>query len=143
MLNWWLPFVFNRIKIQYISEDFKTVKVLLKRSFWNQNPGKAIWGGAIFSATDSFYPIMLKQIMIKQFDIPTDVFTKATNVQYLRESKTDITFNFEINEVDIKQVHEDLIEKQKHDNWYRVIGQDTNGKTCIQADIQAYLRCRK
>jgi hypothetical protein len=118
------------------------VEVLLKRSFWNQNPGKSIWGGAIFSATDSFYPIMLKQIIMKQFNIPTEVFTKATNLQYLRESKTDITFEFVLTKSDVTLTHTNLMSTNKHEEWYRVAGHDTNGKICIQADIQAYLRCR-
>ena len=61
MLNLWVPFIFNRIKIIHVSNDFRFIDVRLKLSFWNRNPGKAIWGGAIFSAADSFYPIMLKQ----------------------------------------------------------------------------------
>ena len=60
MLNLWIPFILNRIKIIYISDNFKTIKVLLKHSFWNTNPNKSLWGGAIFSAADSFFPIMLK-----------------------------------------------------------------------------------
>ena len=75
MLNLWIPFIFNRIKIIHISNDFRSIDVCLKLSFWNRNPGKAIWGGAIFSAADSFYPIMLKQNALLN-GIKTQFFTK-------------------------------------------------------------------
>ena len=45
MLNLWIPFIFNRIKIISVSNDFRKIDVSLKLSFWNRNPGKAIWGG--------------------------------------------------------------------------------------------------
>ena len=64
LMNFWLPLFFNRIKIINVSNDFKKIDVLLKHTFWNRNPNKSLWGGAIFSAVDPFYPIMLKQILL-------------------------------------------------------------------------------
>ena len=85
MLNLWIPFIFNRIKIVYVSDDFRHIDVRLKLSFWNRNPNKALWGGAIFSAADSFYPIMLKQAALIN-GIKTEFFTKSTRVDYIKEA---------------------------------------------------------
>ena len=92
LLNFWLPFFFNRIKIVYVSNDFKKVDVLLKHTFWNRNPNKSLWGGAIFSAVDPFYPIILKQILL-QDNIETIFLTKSAQVEYLKECKTNILFS--------------------------------------------------
>ena len=95
-----MPFIFNRIKITHVSDDFKQIDVRLKLSFWNRNPGKALWGGAIFSAADSFFPIMLKQNALLN-GIKTDFFTKSTNVSYLKPSKTDLMFNFNLSDDEV------------------------------------------
>ena len=95
MLNLWFPFLVNRIKILNISEDFSEMKVRLKHSFWNRNPYKTVWGGSITSAMDPFYPIMMKQIMLRK-DIRTDFFSKAINVEFIRKVNTNIFFQFKI-----------------------------------------------
>ena len=100
MLNLWLPFIFNRIKITKVSNDFRNIEVLLKLSFWNRNPGKAIWGGAIFSAADSFFPIMLKQNALLN-GYKTDFLTKSTNVSYIKPSKTDLVFDFTLSDQEV------------------------------------------
>ena len=55
MLNLWIPFIFNRIKILGVSDDFRNVTVRLKNTIWNRTPSKDLWGGAIFRAADPFY----------------------------------------------------------------------------------------
>ena len=110
MLNLWLPFILNRIKIQSISDDFSNVNIILKHSFWNRNPNKSLWGGALFSAVDPFYPMMIKQILLRD-DIETIFLTKSAQVEYLRESKTNILFSFEIRDTEIDNQIQNINDK--------------------------------
>ena len=141
MLNLWVPFIFNRIKIMQVSNDFRKIDVRLKLSFWNRNPGKAIWGGAIFSAADSFYPIMLKQNALYN-GLKTQFFTKSTQVKYIKESKTDLMFNFELTENEVFNMVEILKENGKYQEWHTVYGIDDNSNKCVKVKIQPYLRVR-
>lgn len=141
MLNLWLPFIFNRVKILYISDDFTEAKVKLKHTIWNRNPNKALWGGAIFSAADSFYPVLLKQTALRK-GIVTDFFTKSTTVKYIKEAKTDLTFDFKLTEDEIINLFKILKKDGKYQEWHTVDGIDTFGKKCIEVKIQPYLRIR-
>lgn len=141
LMNFWLPFFFNRIKIINVSDDFKHVDVLLKHTFWNRNPNKSLWGGAIFSAVDPFYPIMLKQILLLD-DIETIFLTKSAQVEYLKESKTNILFSFIVTDDDIQNIKTILSNEGKYDGWHEVYGVDKNNKKCIKAKIQVYLKLR-
>ena len=91
MLNLWLPFILNRIKIKYISDDFKTIHVMLKYSFWNRNPNKSVWGGSIASVLDPFFSIMMKQIILRK-GVSTDFFSKSINVDFIKEVQSNILF---------------------------------------------------
>ena len=142
MLNLWLPFLFNRIQIKHVSNNFSKIEVKLKHTFWNRNPNKAIWGGSIFSAADPFFPIMLKQIALK-CGYKTDFFTKSTQVKYLKPAKTDISFKFELSLEDINLAISDLSKKGKFEMWHEVEGVDETGTTCIIARIQSHLRIRR
>ena len=141
MLNLWLPFIFNRVKIEHISDDFTHTKIKLIHSIWNRNPNKALWGGAIFSAADSFYPILLKQTALRQ-GITTDFFTKSTTVKYLREAKTDLIFNFKLTSKDVQNLIQTLQKEGKYQELHCVDGIDIYGKKCIEVKIQPYLRIR-
>ena len=142
MLNLWIPFVFNGIKIVHISNDFRSIDVCLKLSFWNRNPGKAIWGGAIFSAADSFYPIMLKQNALIN-GIQTQFFTKSTHVSYLKEAKTKLMFNFKLTKSEVDDMINILNTEGKYQEWHTVYGLDIFGNKCAKIKIQPYLRVRK
>ena len=76
MLNLWFPFLLNRISIILISDDFYHMQVCLKHSFWNRNPNKSIWGGSIASAMDPFFPILMKQLLLRK-GLVTDFYSKA------------------------------------------------------------------
>ena len=141
MLNLWLPFIFNRIKITKVSNDFRNIEVRLKLSFWNRNPGKAIWGGAIFSAADSFFPIMLKQNALLE-GYKTDFLTKSTNVSYLKPSKTDLFFNFTLSDDEVSTMIDILKTDGKYQEWHTVYGIDKNDNKCVKVKIQPYLRIR-
>ena len=142
MLNLWLPFLFNRIKIIRISDDFSEIDVRLKHTIWNRNPSKGIWGGSIFSAMDPFYPIMLKQTALHK-GMKTDFFTKGTEVKYLKEAKTDLMFNFKLTQTDLDSAMDILKQSGKYEGWHQIDGIDKNGERCITGRIQSYLRLRK
>ena len=141
MLNLWLPFIFNRIKITKVSNDFRNIEVRLKLSFWNRNPGKALWGGAIFSAADSFFPIMLKQNALLN-GIKTQFFTKSTHVNYIKEAKTKLIFNFKLTDEDVLNMVKILNSDGKYQEWHTVYGIDDFGNKCAKIKIQPYLRIR-
>ena len=141
MLNWWLPFIFNQIKIMYIADNFLHIKVQLKHTIWNRNPNKSLWGGSMFSAADPFFPIMLKQ-RILQKGYKTDFFTKATQVEYLKEAKTSLIFDFKIDEIELETALEILLKEKKYECWFTVFGVDKTENKCVKAKVQAYLRLR-
>ena len=141
LMNFWLPFFFNRIKIDYVTDDFKEVNVILKHTFWNRNPNKSLWGGAIFSAVDPFFPIIIKQILLRE-DIETIFMTKSAQVEYLKESKTNILFSFIVSDDEIENIKTAILNEKKYDGWHEVYGIDDNNRKCIRAKIQVYLKLR-
>lgn len=142
MLNLWLPFIFNRVKVEFISDDFTAMDVRLRHSIWNRNPNKALWGGAIFSAADGFFPLMLKQNALQR-GIKTDFFTKSTTVNYLREAKTDLMFSFRLTQEEIDEFINILKSERRYQKSHVIFGVDNDGVKCIKASIQPYLRIRK
>ena len=141
MLNLWFPFLVNRIQIISITEDFHEMQVRLKHSFWNRNPNKSVWGGSITSALDPFFPIMLKQILLKR-GIITDFYSKAVNVQFIKMVKSNVMFQFSISKEEVAATEKELKENGKYANWHSVDGIDSEGKICVNGRVQVYLKTR-
>ena len=141
MLNLWFPFIVNRIKIISIADDFYKMKVQLKHSFWNRNPNKSVWGGSITSVLDPFFPIMMKQIILKR-GLRTDFFSKAVNVEFIKQVETHIFFQFKITKTEAIKVEKILNDDGKYEGWHSVNGIDVNGKICVHGKVQIYLRKR-
>ena len=139
MLNLWFPFIVNRIKIISIADDFYKMKVQLKYSFWNRNPNKSVWGGSITSVLDPFFPIMMKQIILKR-GLRTDFFSKAVNVEFIKQVETHIFFQFKITESEVIEAEKILQNDGRYNNWHSVNGIDINGNICVKGKIQIYLR---
>jgi hypothetical protein len=141
MLNLWFPFFVNRISIISISNDFYQMNVCLKHSFWNRNPNKSIWGGSIASAMDPFFPILLKQILLKK-GIKTDFYSQAIQVQFIKMVKSDVTFQFRIHEDEVALAKQALNKKGKYSGWHFVEGISIDNEICVKGRIQVFLRKR-
>ena len=141
MLNLWFPFLVNRISIISISNDFDKMDVCLKHSFWNRNPNKSIWGGSIASAMDPFFPILLKQILLKK-GIKTDFYSQSIQVQFLKKVMSNVTFQFRINENEIVNAEQALNRKGNYSGWHSVEGISAQNEVCVKGRIQVFLRKR-
>mgnify|MGYP001377580173 FL=1 len=115
------------------------MKVQLKHSFWNRNPNKSVWGGSITSVLDPFFPIMMKQIILKR-GLRTDFFSKAVNVEFIKQVETHIFFQFKITESEVIEAEKILQNDGSYNNWHSVNGIDINGNICVKGKIQIYLR---
>ena len=141
MLNLWFLFIVNRIKIISIADDFYKMIVQLKYSFWNRNPNKSVWGGSITSVLDPFFPIMMKQIILRR-GIRTDFLSKAVHVEFIRQVKTNIFFQFKITEKEVINAEKKLSNDGKYEGWHSVNGIDAEGNVCVNGKVQVYLRKR-
>ena len=141
MLNFWFPFLVNRIRIISIADDFHEMQVRLKHSFWNRNPNKSVWGGSIASALDPFFPVMMKQIILRR-GTSTDFFSKAIHVEFVRVVETNIFFQFNITEQEVINAEKMLYNDGKYEGWHFVSGVDTKGNVCVNGKVQVYLRKR-
>ena len=141
MLNFWFPFLVNRIRIISITDDFHEMRVRLKYSFWNRNPNKSVWGGSITSALDPFFPIMMKQIILRH-GIRTDFLSKSVHVKFLRQVDTNIFFQFNISAAEVLNAEKILNNDGKYEGWHSVAGVDAEGNVCVNGKVQVYLRKR-
>ena len=139
ILNLWPAFFLNGIKIEAIKPDFSEMTVILKHKKINTNNHKSIWGGAIFSSIDAFFPIMIKQMLLIK-GIRTVFYTKGAKVNLIKKSMTDIRYNFLITNQEFEKIEARLNSDKLYLGWHKVKGYNTNQECCIEADVEAYIK---
>ena len=100
LYNFWPPFFGAGIKIDYISPDFRLVRVRLKKRPWTTNIVGIQYGGSMFSMTDPFYMTMLMQNLGPAYRI----LDKSSHISYLKPGKTELYSEFKLTQEQIDEI---------------------------------------
>ena len=139
VLNIFPPLLFNRIVLKEISDDFLEMKVVLRRSLFNINFHKTIFGGSIFSACDPYFPTMYYHIFANK-KRKLIIWLKSAEIQYLKPADSTLKLDFKITKEDIHLAENTLNEKGKFEIWHTVEAINKKGVVCARAKMQIYLR---
>ena len=139
LLNLYPPILFNKIVIKMISEDFTSMKVILKKSIFNINFHKTIFGGSIFSACDPFFPIMYHYIF-KKSNYNLIIWVKSAEINFLKPANSSLELNFNISKDEIEIAKRELDKNDKFEAEHLINAKDNNGVICASATINIYLR---
>ena len=85
------------------------MNVVFKKSIFNINYYKSIFGGSIFSACDPYFPIMYYYI----FKIKIESVGKKAEINYLKPAESSLRLNFKIKESQVNKIENILQEKGK------------------------------
>ena len=139
VLNIFPPLLFNRIVLKEISDDFMQMRVVIRRSLFNINFHKTIFGGTVFSACDPYFPTMYYHIFAKK-NRKLIIWLKSAEIQYLRPADTSLKLHFIITKEDILLAEKTLDKEGKFEIWHDVEAISKNGIVCAKAKMLVYLR---
>lgn len=139
ILNLFPPLLFNRIVLKEISDDFSEMKVILKKSLFNMNFHRTIFGGSIFSACDPYLPTMYYHIFSNK-KRKLIIWLKAGTIQYLKPATSSLKIHFKITKEEIEMAENALDKNGKFEIWHSVDAINEKGEVCVNAKMQIYLR---
>jgi len=135
-LNIWPPFWGAGIKITYISNDFRNVKIRLKLRWWNKNANGTQYGGSIFSLTDPIYPLMLMGLLGKQYF----VWDKEANINFIKPGSSDLHADFVISQEMLDDIFAKTADGEKCFPEFVVHVKDRDGMVVSQVQRKLYVR---
>lgn len=144
MLKWVMrfypPFLFQRIWVKDVADDFKSIEVTIRKSFLNINANKTIFGGTIFSALDPIHSILLDCIFKSRGIKKTVAWLKSAQIQYLKPGTTDLTFRVTLKENQILEALEDIRNNGKVVKTFTTEIFDKTGLKCVECQNEIYIR---
>ena len=138
-LRFYPPLLFQRIWVIRFEKNFRGVKVKVNKSLINNNYNNSIFGGTIFAAADPFYPLLFHQVLTHK-GYKVRVWMKSASINYVKPGRTDLFFNINITEADIKEIEQVLNTNGKHIKAYPIEMFNKEGELCVFALSEIYIR---
>src|ERR1700761_3028776 len=92
LMNLWPPFLFNSIRVQYVSEDWTELRVALPLGPWNRNYGRTQFGGNLLAMTDPVWMLLT----MHQLGNVYFVWDKAGAIEFVAPGREDVYAHFKV-----------------------------------------------
>ncbi len=135
--NLWSPYLGAGIKVDRVSENYRYLKVSLKKRWYNLNYVGTHFGGSIYAMVDPFYMLMLMQNLGREYI----VWDRAAVINFIKPGRSDLYAEFVIDDDLIEEIRSEtaLGDKFVFDLPVQVF--DEEGQ--LIADIEKTLYVRK
>lgn len=137
--NLWFPYLGSGVKIVSVSSDYRSIRVMLKRKWYNANYVGTQFGGSIYSMTDPFYMLMLLNNLSRDYI----VWDKAAHIEFLKPGLTRLWANFQIDENLLQMVIEKTAAGEKYVFDLPVEIQDDSGAVVAKVIKTLYVRKKR
>lgn len=136
LVNCYMPFVGAGIKIVALAQDYRYVKVKLKKGFLNTNYVGVHFGGSIYAMTDPFYMFLLINILGKEYI----VWDKGAEIDFLKPGRTDLYAEFRITDDILEDVKAKTKDGEKYIFTLPAEVVDAEGTTIAKIEKVLYVR---
>lgn len=138
LMNLWPPFLFNSIRVQYVSEDWSELKVVLRLRPWNRNYVKTQFGGNLFAMTDPFWMLLA----MHQLGNDYFVWDKAGSIDFVAPGREDVYAHFKLEPTVVAELREAAAQGEKVLRWFDVDITTRGGEVVAKVRKQLYVRLK-
>lgn len=124
-------------RVTYIASDFREVRIRLPLSWRSRNYVGTIFGGAMYSAVDPIYMIMLIRILGSAYV----VWDKAATIRFRKPGRSTLFATFRIDDAEVEAVRSATSTGQPADRTYNVDLADADG--VVHASVEKIIYVRK
>ncbi len=136
ILNLWPPYLGSGIRVLEFSDDWRYVKVKLKKGKLNTNYFGTAYGGSLFSMTDPFYVLMLSNLLGRDYI----VWDKGASIKYIAPGTTHVFCEFNLSEKLIDEIKQHADNNEKHEPEFEVDVFDLNGNIVAKVFKKIYIK---
>jgi hypothetical protein len=123
-------------RVDYISEDWREVRVRLPLSWRTRNYVGTIFGGSLYGAVDPVLMIML----IRNLGPAYTVWDKAATIRFLKPGRGTLYANFTLDEAELSEIRRLLESSPSVDRVFTVELKDAAGVAHARVEKTIYIR---
>ena len=136
VFNFWPPFLFAGIHVTRMSADWREARVELRMRPWTKNYVGTHFGGSLFSMTDPFWMILVKECLGSDYI----VWDKAAEIEFVKPGKGTVHANFKVEDSVLDEIRTATASGDKYLRWLPVEIIDRQGDVVAKIRKQIYVR---
>ena len=137
--NWFPAYRGTGARIEYISADWREVRIRLPLSWRTRNYVGTIFGGSMYGAVDPIYMILL----IKALGPGYEVWDKAASIRFLRPGRSTLRATFRMDDGELEAIRAEVAAAGKTERVYTVDLVDEAGTPCASCEKRLSIRARR
>lgn len=139
LMNIYPPYWATGISVRTIAEDYRYLKVQMRRRWYNRNYVNTHFGGSLYAMVDPFYMLMLIRILGTDYV----VWDKAATIDFIKPGRGTMTAEFSITDAIVADIIEQTAPGNKYLPTYQVLVLDEQGETVARVDKLMYIRKKR
>jgi acyl-coenzyme A thioesterase PaaI-like protein len=138
LLNLWPPFLFNSIRVLYLSEDWREARVVLRLRPWNRNYVRSQFGGNLFAMTDPFWMLLAMHRLGHDYY----VWDKAAAIDFVAPGREDVHAHFHLTDAMVEELRAAAAGGDKVLRWFETEVATASGEVVARVRKQLYVRLK-
>lgn len=139
LINLWPPFLFSGIRCTRISADFREAEVALRMRWYNRNYVGTHFGGSIFSMTDPWYPVLLMNLLGRDYI----VWDQQASIDFLVPARGTVRASFRVDGERLREIVERTNSGEKYLPEFAVEVIDRSGEVVARVRRTVYVRRKR
>lgn len=122
-------------RVDYISGDWKHVRIRIPLSIRTRNYVGTIYGGSMYGGVDPIYMLMLIRLLGREYT----VWDKAATIRFRRQGRETLWAEFAIDDTEIEEIKRLLETRESIDRVYKVELKNRDGKVHCEIEKTIYI----
>ncbi len=136
MINLWPPFVGAGIKVVFVDQNIRHIKVEMKLAFFNKSKFGAHFGGSLYAMVDPFYVLMLVENLGKNYI----VWDKEASIKFKHPGRGKVFAEFLLTDETFNHIKSQADLHYKVEPEFTVIVKDSHGTVIAEIEKKLYVR---
>jgi acyl-coenzyme A thioesterase PaaI-like protein len=136
ILNIYGPYLGAGIRVEYISKDWKQIRVSMKLRWYNRNIVGVHFGGSLYSMVDPHLMLMLMRLLGDSYL----VWDKSASIEFIRPGTGRVRASFEITDAELEGIREQVDLHRKYLPEFSVVVVDEKDKVVARIRKVLYVR---
>jgi len=137
-MNLWPPFLGAGIRVRYIAQDWREVRVDLRQGLLNRNYVGTHYGGSLFSMTDPFYALMLMHLLGSRYL----VWDQAASIAFLAPGRGTVSAVFRLANEEVDAIRAQAASGEKVSPAFDVEVRDAQDALVARVHKTLYVRLK-
>ncbi len=136
LLNLYPPYLASGITVEYVSEDFRTIRVKMCLNFLNENYVGVHFGGSLYAMCDPWYMFILMRELGDRYM----VWDQSACIEFLHPGTGCVTSEFSISPDECAEIRRILQDQKKTKREYHCFVKDERERTIAKVKKVLYIR---